>query len=157
MSKPKIEDFIDRWTRDDGQVITFFENDKALGYLLQEGICFINSRPYIINPWNDKESWQVSDEYTTVVFMNCNDVFPGAHADAVEISGGEIIEEGERNELYELLKLYLENSSWGHIKWVCLKRNMKPDYSIIQRMKKDGYWDEELENLPFSRLARKTS
>lgn len=141
-----IEDFLDRDVPKKDDLKAYFFQDEALGYLLYEKVCFLNSRKYN-KSWKEDEV-DLSEDSTIVVFVNCNDVFAWAYADGEEVSFSEYVEEGKVNELYDLLRLHLENKKWGSIKWVCLKRNMKPQSPIVRDMKKEGYWDTELESLP---------
>lgn len=71
------------------------------------------------------------------MYVNCNDVFAWGCADAEDISLDE-------------LKRYqqLSKTKWGDVKWVCIKRNEKPQYPMIWDMHKDGEWDEQMEALP---------
>ena len=65
-----IEDFISRY--DD---LTLFNAEKAIAFLLLEKMAFLNNRRYIVNDWDPKEKWVVTDKRTTVVFLNCSDIF----------------------------------------------------------------------------------
>ena len=153
-----IEDLLDRYKDpDDGSERVFFDEARALAMLLVENVCFINTRAYVEITWpGDKETDRpkIRDD-TIVVFMNCNDVFAWACADAESIStaGDEV----EDNELYDLTRLHLEHRTWGSTKWICLKRNEKPQRPMADAMRKAGYWDEEMEALPdnnYDRLMR---
>ena len=69
----------------------------------------------------------------------CNDQFYWACADCEPFT---------YSELPKIYDMYVANRKWGTAKWVSLKRGMRPQRPFIERMKKDGAWDEELEALP---------
>lgn len=107
------------------------DHDGILSILLEENILFCNSRKYV-------ELDGTTCGPTVVVFMCCNDIFYYA-ADAEDITF---------DELPELYKLYEKDKKWGSVKWVCMKRNARPLAHIIKHMKKDGAWDDSMEQLP---------
>jgi predicted metal-binding transcription factor (methanogenesis marker protein 9) len=75
--------------------------------------------------------------------VNANDVFLWACADF------ELFTSDEIQGLYEAC--FDEEGyekPWGSVKWVCKHRKMRPQHPMEDAMKKDGYWDEELEALP---------
>ena len=75
--------------------------------------------------------------------VNCNDVFWWACADF------ELFTSDEIQGLYEACFDEQGNSKpWGSIKWACKKRKMRPQHPMEDRMKEQGYWDDELEALP---------
>ena len=73
------------------------------------------------------------------LFVNCNDVFMWGCADMEEI---------QLTEIPSFTVDLRQDPKWGSIKWVCRKRNEKPQYPIIWDMYKDGQWTEEMEALP---------
>lgn len=109
----------------------WFDEESALAQLLEDNILFCNSREY-----NDLFGGKGE---TIVLFVNCNDVFAWGCADAEDI---------KLEELPNLYRLWLENKRWGSTKWVCQKRNEKPQEPIENDMKKEGVWDEKMEALP---------
>lgn len=148
--KPKYEDFIYEFTLDPGdedKIIVFCEV-KALAYLLNEKILHINTRPYIENPYDDKNKWVLAKKETIVVFVNCNDVFAWGCADSEEIESSEQIYKDKVNWLSELLKYHLDDPKWGSVKWCCKKRNQRPQEPLVNRMKEENVWDKEMESLP---------
>lgn len=108
-----------------------WDNEKLLAYLLKEELVFCNSRKHLCLDGTEQS-------YITVIFALCNDVFAWGYAEA------EPIEPKEFSSFYELHK---ENKKWGAMKWACKKRNLQPQKPIVDDMKKDGYWDDELESL----------
>jgi len=108
-----------------------WDKELLLAYLLKEELVFCNSRKYVELNGDIKPS-------TTVIFALCNDVFAWACADC------EPILPSEYPELYELNE---ENNKWGPTKWACKKRNLQPQSPIVRDMKKDGYWDKEMDSL----------
>ena len=57
-----IEDFVYR-----GKNMSIFEAEKAIAYLLNHDVAFINRRPYVINSSEPKEKWITAEKETTVV------------------------------------------------------------------------------------------
>ena len=114
----------------------YYNEQKALACLLVADVCFLNT---INVGTEDKPDW------STVVYVNANDTFAYACADAESVSNSDGEEDSEIIALY---KFWKENPLWGPVKWLCIKRNMKPLRPIKERMIKDNYWDETLEALP---------
>jgi hypothetical protein len=125
----KFEDFVFR--EEDGSLIGYYEEEMLIR-LLKDDVLFPNGREYIC-----PVSKKVEPE-TLVLFMNCNDVWAWASADAIEVAF---------DELPELLKYHLEDPRWGATKWACRKRNMRPQRPIRERMKQDESWDDLMESL----------
>ena len=72
--------------------------------------------------------------------VNCNDVFAWACADAESIESEE--------ELIALTKEVIKDTKYGSVKWVAKKRNCKPQRPLINVMKSDHLWCDEMESLP---------
>lgn len=113
----------------------------ALAELLRADVLFCNTRQYHC-PMSNK-----LQEDTIVLFVNCNDVFAWGCADAEAIKSGD--EAGD--ELYELYRMWETDPQWGATKWVCQKRNQRPQDPIRDDMKKAGAWDAAMESLPDNR------
>lgn len=79
------------------------------------------------------------DYYTQCVFVILNDTFGYACADAEGIESEE--------ELKELYIEHMKNKTWGSTIWASKKRKMKPLPELVKKMKDDGVWTDELENL----------
>lgn len=138
---------------DDSKV--FFEvsgkeycNDElALAILLAAGVLFSNERSFLdIEPVTDGKgavlSWNQSKEIagsTTILFVNCNDLFAWGCADSEDLP---------HDEIGNLYRMYIADPKYGVDKWCCFRRKQKPQDSIIEQMKKDGVWDERMEALP---------
>lgn len=73
------------------------------------------------------------------VAVICNDIFAWGCADAEPITDAEI-----GNLFLEVYK----SRMWGAVIWCAKKRNEKPQRPVIEQMKKDGVWTDELEALP---------
>jgi hypothetical protein len=118
-------------TFSDGEV--FFDEEKALAQLLLDGVIFINDTKYVFGD-------EIRDEWVIFCAVNCNDVFYWACADAESI---------ETDDLQSLYDHHVDesNGGWGSTKWVCKKRNLKPQKPIVERMKSEGVWDDEMEKL----------
>lgn len=111
-----------------------FCRSEALSILLKDEIVWVNN---IRDKNNKLIPW---------LLVNTNDIMIWAHGDNEEL---------EYDEIEPLIKLYLDNSKWGSTKWACLYNNMQPQYPIVRDMKKSGYWDSELENLPLNKYDKK--
>lgn len=124
------------WFDVDGQ--RCLDEEQALANLLEAGVLFCNTRQYICPFTTEVE------RETIVLFVNSNDVFEWACADSEPLTSGD----SPGTDLYDLYSLWELNPKWGHIKWLCAKRNEQPQNPIRDEMKKDGYWDDVLEALP---------
>lgn len=119
----------------------YYDEEKALACLLNGGVIFLNT----VDLSKAFPEWYKEKVYTTVCYVNANDVFAWGCADAESISNSD----GDADsEIISLYKLWKENNNWGPIKWLCLKRNQQPQNPIKRDMSKSGYWDEQLESLP---------
>lgn len=77
--------------------------------------------------------------------VNCSDVFAWASADAESIES--------EMELISLTKEVIKDRIWGSVKWVAKKRNHQPQQPIINSMKCQNVWDDEMEALPLNRYG----
>lgn len=102
-----------------------YVKENVLAVLLLEGLVFVND--YEVD----------GGEYTTVIYVNANDVFMWGCADATTIT---------QDELEEFYKM--SRNEYGDIKWICKKRNIQPQSPLIKRIKDAGCWDDEFESLP---------
>ena len=103
-----------------------YDEDVILAWLLLKEYVFLNT--YKVD----------NDQWTTVVYANCNDVFAWACADAETIDNDELIE------LFLELK---KDPKWGERIWVCKKRNLQPQSPIKRDMLQDKAWTDEMEKL----------
>lgn len=119
------------------EIINEGDESKALASLLQEDVCFLNTRKYIC-PITE----QIGT--TTVVFVNANDVFMWACSDAedIEYTDGDL-----PCPIIDLYQLYKEKGYWGKIEWLCKVRNIQPQAAVKRDMIAEGYWTDSLENL----------
>lgn len=108
------------------------DDELALSHLLKDGVLLCNTAHY---SWNKDGK---SNGETIVLFVNCNDIFAWACADAETVTTGEIP---------ALYRLWQANNAWGPAKWCAIKRNEKPQAPAIEYMKKAGIWDEQMEAL----------
>lgn len=118
-SKLRFEDFI--FYNDDGSLLGYYE-EGMLSYLLEEDVLFCND---IIDSEGDR---------CLVLYVLTSDIWMWACADAEGIT---------LDELPELCKMYMEDKSWGLVKWACKKRGMRPQKPIRDDMIRDSVWDEE--------------
>ena len=98
--------------------------EQALSILLEHEVLFCNTA---INP------------KTVCLYVLCNDIFAWALADAEDFTTLDIS---------PLYKLWEKNHIWGPVKWVCMKRNQKPQRPVEKSMREAGAWDEDMEALP---------
>ena len=50
-------------------------------------------------------------------------------------------------DLDNILKIYLAHGHLGLKKWVCLRRNKRPNDEYVEKLKEAGLWDEIMEEL----------
>ena len=98
------------------------DEEVAVSILLKEGILFCG---------------EVGK--TITIHVLCNDIFAWGCADSENLP---------LNEVSNLYKMWKQDSKWGSVKWCCLKRKEKPQFPIVEAMKKNGSWDDMLEQLP---------
>lgn len=117
----------------------YCNENLALACLLAADVCFLN----VVDISKTYKSINEPD-WTTCVYVLCNDTFAYASADAESITNSD----GEPDsEIIALYKMWKENESFGPIKWVALRRKKRPLNQIVQMMKGVNYWDESLESL----------
>lgn len=117
-------------------VYQWFSDTVALGYLLLYDVCILDSGRYIEKDWDGEETIRPN---TVLVFVNCSDIFAWGCCDAEELP---------RPEIRNLFHMWYKDKVWGSTKWCCLQRKLRPQQPIIDDMKKDGSWDDEMESLP---------
>lgn len=103
------------------------KENKILAILLYEGYCFLSDQPS-----NYEEGKEIA-----CALVNANDLFMWGCADCEPISTAELLD------FYKATK-----TPYGTDKWLCKKRNIKPQYAIQKMIKEAGYWDSEFESLP---------
>ena len=109
---------------------TFFDEEAAIAELLKDGVLFANSREYL---WEGEKQGE-----TIILFVNCNDVFYWACADAENVT---------LSELPDLHAMWLKDKGWGGIKWCCKKRKMQPQVPMKEMMQKEGVWEDWMDAL----------
>ncbi len=114
----------------------FFGKDQccheyALSKLLEDDVLFANEFEFF---YPDKKSGGT----TTILFINCNDLFYWGCADAENLP---------YDEIPKLYKMHMANPN-GSLIWCCFKRNLQPQEPIVKRWKELGIWTPELEALP---------
>lgn len=127
-----INDVCGEFSGQEGKLDTWFDNEMALGLLLLGGVVFCNQRKY-------QEIDGIVKDSTTVIFMLCNDVFMWGCADGEALLNYEI---------ESLFRMWHADKQWGPVRWVCIKRQEKPQGPIVRDMKIAGAWDEVMEALP---------
>lgn len=127
------------FTMDDGEEICVEE--IALAHLLLDDVLFANAFRYVYDPWPGEKEPEVPklQPRTITLFVNCNDEFAWACADAESLT---------TEELPVLYKMWHADKKWGSAKWVALKRKLRPQWPFVKLMIQDNAWDAELEALP---------
>lgn len=131
----KIEDKIDikeLFDNEEELVISYkykdkieFQKEEALALFLIKEIIFLNTNWY-------KETWTDDAKKSTVLCVNCNDVFAWGCADAEEIN---------INELEDLYNHFKKDPEYGHLIWCIKKRNMYPQEPVYKMIQNKGIWN----------------
>lgn len=103
-----------------------FNDELALSKLLEEDVLFCNDIKDADGNWN------------IILYLNCSDVFAWGCSDAESLGTSDIT---------TLYKLWEQNHSYGPVKFACLKRKQKPQKPVLNALKENGLWDEEMESL----------
>jgi len=90
--------------------------------------------------------WDQNFLETITLYVNCSDVFAWGGADAEPVKS---------SELPELFEMHDDDPIYGSTKWVCKKRNMQPQFPLIEKMKEYDKWDAKMEMLPKNRFNEK--
>jgi hypothetical protein len=90
--------------------------------------------------------WDQNFLETITLYVNCSDVFAWGGADAEPVKS---------SELPELFEMHDDDPIYGSTKWVCKKRNMQPQFPLIEKMKEYDKWDAQMEALPKNRFNEK--
>ena len=116
-----------------------FDDNRALAVFLIEEIVFLSGSDYL-SPFKPRgEDPDKLCRPTCAPLVICNDQFYWACADCEPLPASEI---------ESLYKMWKADPRWGVTKWCCRSRNMRPQIPIVNDMKKEGVWDDELESLP---------
>lgn len=111
-----------------------FEENEALAEMLaEEGLLFVGGK---CGPFFHPEG---KDDGQVAIWVNCNDLWLWACADAEPLPMGEL------QEFYDAWKA---DPKWGAWKWACKKRGMQPQKPIKRDMAADSAWSEDFEALP---------
>lgn len=111
----------------------YVDEESALAILLADGVLFSNFREY---GWDGRVEGR-----TTILFVNCNDVFAWGCADAESLP---------HKQIGPLLKMHLADETWGAIKWCCIQRQQRPQPPVERDMRAAGAWDGTMEALPLN-------
>ena len=108
----------------------------ALAQLLKDRVLFPNERQTAFQG-------ELEEGTTTVLYVNCSDIFVWGCADAENLPN---------NEIKNLYNFHIDpnNKGWGSDKWCCIRRNEQPQRPVIDRMKAEGAWDDVMESLPLN-------
>lgn len=128
----RVEDIAHTFKDKSGEDVESFEENNALACLLLDSVVFCNERKYV-------EHDGTSEQSTTVIFMLCNDVFAWGCADGENLLNSDI---------EPLFKMWHADKRYGYVRWVCIKRNEKPQAPFVKAMKAAEVWDDVMEALP---------
>ena len=78
------------------------------------------------------------DDTPATIYVNCNDLFAWACAEALPLPKDEI------GSFYKAWK----TGKYGTTRWSCIKKNLQPQFPVRERMKELGRWDDMMEALP---------
>lgn len=109
------------------------ETEMLAEMLKDDGLLFLSGN---CGPFFQAEA---PDKTPVSVWVNCNDIFAWACADAEPLPMEEI------RGLYEAWKADKRN---GVLLWSCRRRGMRPQDALVTRMKKAGDWTPDFEALP---------
>lgn len=76
--------------------------------------------------------------------VNCNDLFYWGCADYEDIT---------LDEIPSLIEEIAKDNRYGNSKWCCFKRGLRPQVPIVELMKKENLWTDELESLPAPEIS----
>jgi hypothetical protein len=110
------------------------ENEMLAEMLLDNGTLFIgdaDSGPFFEGETPSANSLRV--------YVNCNDLFAWACADAEELP---------LSEVPRLYRMWKADPEYGTSRWTCLRRNLAPQRPVEADWRKHGTWDAELDALP---------
>lgn len=132
-----LEDVISRYT-------SHITNTEEVIYStnLMLGILLLNTQSWFFIGTEtilQEDDIECTTEKSIAIYVNANDIFAWGCADQEGIT------------LKELPEFFLQwhiDKDWGIIKWLCTKRNKRPQPCIIKEMKEEGAWCELMENLP---------
>lgn len=110
-----------------------FEPEQALAVLLQNDICFLNSR------WHEDGLGEFQKTLVKVV-VNCNDVFMWGLADAEELP---------YDEIENLYRAWKKDPAFGVAVWCCIQCKMMPQPPLEKMIRAKGIWNlDELDLRP---------
>lgn len=124
----KVEPYTEAWADESAMIV----------HMLLDETLWTREAHYVFNKGSKFED---SGE-GIVVFVNCNDVFAWGCADAEELPHDEVV---------NLFMEWHKSNRWGPVRWVCFRRNEKPQAPVARDMKAAGAWDERMEALPDNR------
>lgn len=110
----------------------YFEETEAIAELLLAETLFLGGKG---GPFFEVDG----DQEVAAIYVNCNDLWMWACADAEPLP---------MSEIENLYKMWVADPKWGTWKWACKKRNLAPQRPIVKDMKKDGAWCDEMKSLP---------
>lgn len=116
---------------------TLIQMDKAMVHDVQLNSAEPKSPPRNIGDYTPSKA---------LFSVNANDVFAWCCADS------EFIESEE--EIWKLAEFVVADPKYGDFRWLCWKRQSKPQPPWIDRLKKEGVWDDFFENLPANKMDR---
>jgi hypothetical protein len=115
-----------------------FVEEAALAHLLLNDVVFLNS-----HWWRDDAPKDMQEVISVNVI--CNDVFAWGCADAEALP---------HDEIENLYRMWIADTTWGAAKWCAIRRKQQPQKPVIAAMKKAGAWDDAMEALAPNTMDR---
>jgi hypothetical protein len=116
------------WTHEDK---THFEPEGAVALMLINDVIFLN------NHWFEK-NWPEPVRRNAALFVNCNDVFAWACADAEPLP---------YHQIENVYKMWCKDSEWGPAIWCMVARNQMPQKPLEKIIREAGVWNLDELNL----------
>lgn len=119
------------------------DHEAMASKLLDDGVLFISDGiskyDYLCKEHPNTDAFVEKSPKTITLMVLCNDVFAWGCADAEEVTS---------EELPVLFEMYQADRVNGPVKWVCKKRNQKPQKPVADMLKEEKSWDDSMESLP---------
>ena len=129
--QPIEDEVYTTYTKLNGEIVSEFESDVALRYLLLNDIL-------IVNDFWWKKYWPEDAQKMISFGVNCSDTFGYACADAEELTF---------NELESLYQHVIKDKIWGSTVWCIKKRKRKPILEIHNKLLSNPIWKDEVTKL----------
>lgn len=109
----------------------YFDYGDAVASLLSDEAVFVGGMSPFIKGDND--------EHHATLWINCNDLWAWALADAMPL---------EMRDIEGIYVACANPAPFSFVSWICKRYRRRPVPEIARDMKAAGVWDEEMEDLP---------